>query len=106
MVPWNMTFAFFLLDPRPFEELRLALDEMLVGCFVEDLESKADGRLRYTNYVFGLVISCSYEESWEDGKVYRLVGGMMSGIDLIHRMRWIWGSMCFLCSAMQDARSS
>jgi len=69
-----MTFALFLLDPRPFEEWRPALDEMFGGHFVQDLEYKAEGAIRYTNYVFGLTIDCFEDTSWTDGKVYRLVG--------------------------------
>jgi len=49
MPPFNLAFTVFLLDPRPFDELRPALDEMFGGCFVEDLESKAAGRLEYNN---------------------------------------------------------
>jgi hypothetical protein len=79
MPPWNMSFAFFLLDTRRFEDLIISLEEMLGGRFVEDLKSKADGRIRYTNYVFGIVISCSYEETWDDGRVYRMVGGNAAG---------------------------
>ena len=75
MPPFNLAFTVFLLDPRPFDELRPALDEMFGGCFVEDLESKAAGRLEYNNYVFGLTISCIYNESWTEGNVYRLAGG-------------------------------
>lgn len=73
MAPWNMSFAVFLLDPRPFEEWRPALDEIFGGRFMQDLEYKADGRIRYTNYVFGLTINCFEEASWTDGKVYFLV---------------------------------
>jgi len=69
-----MTFTLFLLDPRPFEEWRPSLDEMFGGCFVQDLEYKAEGRLRYTNYVFGLTISCLHAESWTEGQVYQLGG--------------------------------
>lgn len=75
MPPWNMHFVLFLLDPRPFNELRLSLDEMFGGHFVQDLEYKSQGILRYTNYVFGLTISCVEEESWTEGQVYRFVGG-------------------------------
>jgi hypothetical protein len=74
MQPWNMNFVLFLLDPRPFEELKLSLDEMFGGCFEQDLEYKADRRLRYTNYVFGLNLSCVFAESWEEGSVYRFSG--------------------------------
>jgi hypothetical protein len=74
MPPYNMAFTLFLLDPRSFEELRPSLDEMFGGQFVEDLESKAEGRLQYTNYVLGLTIGCFYEETWTEGKVYRLAG--------------------------------
>jgi len=75
MSPWNMTFTLFLLDPRPFEEWRPSLDEMFGGQFVQDLEYKAEGRLRYINYVFGIAISCLHAESWPEGQVYRLGGG-------------------------------
>lgn len=74
MLPWNMTFTVFLLDSRPFEEWRPSLDEMFGGRFVQDLEYKSQGILRYTNYVFGLTISCLYAESWPEGQVYRLGG--------------------------------
>jgi hypothetical protein len=75
MPPWNMRFLLFLLDPRPFDEWRPLLDEMFGGHFEQDLEYKADGVLRYTNYVFGLNISCLYEGSWPEGTVYRFAGG-------------------------------
>jgi hypothetical protein len=74
MPTYNMTFTLFLLDPRPFEDWRPVLDEMFGGRFVQDLEYKANGRLRYTNYVFGLVVSCELVESWAEGKVYQLGG--------------------------------
>ena len=73
--PWNMRFILFLLDARPFDELRASLDEMFGGRFEQDLEYKASGRLRYTNYVFGLNVSCSGETVWEEGNVYRFAGG-------------------------------
>lgn len=88
MPPRNMSFVLFLLDPRPFEELHLALDEMFGGRFVQDPEYKAQGRLRYTNYVFGLTISCLHAESWTEGQVYRLGGGndVSSRFDTLEEM--------------------
>jgi hypothetical protein len=74
MQPWNMNLLIFFLDPRPFEELRPSLDEMFGGRFEQDLEYKAEGRLRYDNYVFGLNLSCVLSESWEEGNVYALSG--------------------------------
>lgn len=74
MSPWNMRFVLFLLDPRPFDELRPMLDELFGGRFEPDPEYKADGILRYTNYVFGVKISCLYEERWTEGTVYRFTG--------------------------------
>jgi hypothetical protein len=74
MQPWNMNFMIFFLSPRPFEELRVSLDEMFGGHFEQDLKAKADGVLRYTNYVFGLSLSCRFENSWKEGSVYRFSG--------------------------------
>jgi hypothetical protein len=79
MPPFNMSFTVFVLDPRPFEQLRPALDEAFGGRFVEDLEYAANGMLRYTNQVFGLNVSCLREERWTEGVVYRLVGGNDAG---------------------------
>ena len=75
MAPWNMRFVLFLMDPRPFDDLRPLLDEMFGGRFEQDLEYKAAGVFRYTNYVFGLNLSLLHEENWTDGQVYRFVGG-------------------------------
>lgn len=72
--PWNMTFALFLVDPRPHEELCRALGEKLGGRFEQDLEYKADGRIRYTSRVFGLELSCLREQIWDSGAVYRFSG--------------------------------
>lgn len=72
--PWHMRFMLFLLDPRPFDELRPLLDEMFGGRFEQDLEYKTEGILRYTNYVFGLKISCLCETRWPEGMVYRFAG--------------------------------
>ena len=74
MEPWNTTFTLFILDSRPFEDIRTSLDEMLGGRFEQDLKYKADGVFRYTNYVFGISISCMLEEKWPEGQVYRLGG--------------------------------
>ena len=74
MAPWNMTFAVFVLDPRPFEEWLPGLNEMFGGRFVQDMEYKGEGRLRYVNYVFGLTINCFEEETWPEGRVYYLTG--------------------------------
>lgn len=70
-----MRFVVFLLDPRPFDEWRSLLDEMFGGRFEQDLEYKANGVLRYTNYVFGLNIICLHEDRWAEGNVYRFTGG-------------------------------
>ena len=74
MQSWNMNLLVFFLDPRPFEVLRPLLDEMFGGRFEQDLEYKAEGRLRWTNYVFGLNLSCILSESWKEGNVYALSG--------------------------------
>lgn len=74
MSPWNMNFQIFFLDSRPFEELRQSLDEMFGGRFEQDLEYKANGRVRCTNYVFGLNLSFVLSEIWKEGNVYSLSG--------------------------------
>jgi hypothetical protein len=74
MQSWNMKFMLFLVDARPFDEIRVSLDEMFGGRFEQDLEYKSDGILRYTNYVFGVLISCLAEEVWSEGQVYRFSG--------------------------------
>ena len=74
MPPWNMTFTLFLLDPRPIDEWLPALDDGFGGRFIQDLEFKAEGSLRYTNYVFGLTIDCFGDATWKEGRVYRFVG--------------------------------
>ena len=74
MRPWNMTFTLFLLDPRPINEWLPALDDMFGGQFVQNSEFKAEGRVRYTNYVFGLTIDCFGDATWSEGRVYRFVG--------------------------------
>lgn len=40
---WSMNFHVFIVDPRPFDEVRLLLDEMFGGTFQQNLEYKADG---------------------------------------------------------------
>jgi hypothetical protein len=74
MQPWNINLQVFFVDPRSFEELREPLDEMFGGRFEQDLEYKAHGRVRYTNYVFGLKLSCVRSEIWDEGNVYALSG--------------------------------
>jgi hypothetical protein len=74
MQPWNMTFAVFVLHPQGIEEWLPSLDEMFGGRFVQDMEDKAEGHTRYTNYVFGLHVSCIEWETWPEGKVYCLGG--------------------------------
>jgi hypothetical protein len=71
---YNMEFTIFVVDARPFEVLHRSLDVMFGGHFVEDLEFAAAGRARYENYVFGLAVGCVYEETWSEGRVYRLAG--------------------------------
>ncbi len=76
---WNMTFSLFLLDARPFSDLRADLEDKL-GCrFIEDLKSRADGKLRYTSLVLGLNISCVFGEQWTEGAIYRFVGNNAAG---------------------------
>lgn len=76
MQPWNIRFALFILDSRSFEEMKPPLDEMFGGSFVQDKEHKLLGSLRYTNYLLGLDLSFSLEESWpSEGFVYRFTGG-------------------------------
>lgn len=74
MQPYNMRFMLFLLDSRSGEELRASLDEMFGGKFEQDAKAKADGVTRYTNYLFGLNFSYRFEESWQEGSVYRFSG--------------------------------
>ena len=78
MPPWNMAFTLFLLDPRPIDQWLPALDEAFGGRFIQDAEFKAEGSLRYTSYVFGLTIDCFGDATWEEGRVYRFVGGTES----------------------------
>lgn len=72
--PWNMIFSVFVLDARPFEELKRSLEVMLGGSFEEDPKSKADGRALYKNYLLGLDVGLAIEDTWPDGIVYRLAG--------------------------------
>jgi hypothetical protein len=74
MQPQNMRFMLFLLDSRPDEALRASLEEMLGGTFEQDRKAKADGVLRFTNYLLGLNLSYRFEESWQEGRVYRFTG--------------------------------
>jgi hypothetical protein len=73
-MPWNMNFHVFLVDPRPFDELKPILDEMFGGTFQQNLEYKADGRLKYATQIFGLKISCVKSETWDEGAVYAISG--------------------------------
>lgn len=86
--PWNMTFTLFLVEPRPFNQWQPLLDEVFGGRFVRDEEYKANGRFRYTNYVFGLAISLYIEAKWTEGQVYCLTGNTHTSFrfDTLERM--------------------
>ena len=74
MAPYNIAFHVVLVDPRPLAELLPALDEMFGAKFAEDLEFKAQGRIRYNCYAFGISVSFSKAESLPEGAVFRLDG--------------------------------
>jgi hypothetical protein len=77
--PFNMGFTIFILDSRSLADLCPSLDEMFGGHFIENEELKAAGRPQYDNYVFGLGITVSFEETWTTGNVYRLAAGNHPG---------------------------
>lgn len=70
----NLKFQIFFLDSRPIEDLCRSLDEVFGGKFEQDLEYKANARLKFSNYVFGLNILLLKEEEWPEGNVYFLTG--------------------------------
>lgn len=71
----NFAIAFYFLDSRPLEEIRVLIEQIL-GCQLRMRET--DDRIdknTFDGQVFGISIGLSFAVEWPEGYVYWLRGG-------------------------------